>query len=76
MELDRKMLDRLLRMNDEQLSHLIRQIAAEGGIDPASLGISPDNVQSVRAALGGATEEDIARLNEIYTDYKQNRRSR
>lgn len=76
MELDRKMLDRLLRMNDEQLSQLIRQIAAEGGIDPASLGINPENVQSIRAALGGATEEDIARLNEIYADYRQNRRSR
>ncbi len=74
MELDRKMLERLLRMNDEQLAQVIRTVAAESGIDAATLGINPENVQSIRSALGGATEEDIQRLNEIYTDYKQNRR--
>ncbi|MBQ9760237.1 MAG: hypothetical protein IJW16_02685 [Clostridia bacterium] len=76
MQLDRKMLDRLLQMNDEQLTAFIKSVAAESGIDPAQLGINPNNVQSIRQALGSATDEDIAGLNGIYQDYRNNRHGR
>ena len=74
MQLDKKMLERLLNMNDEQLAEVIRQIAAETGIDPSALGLNPENIQSLRLALGMASSEDLQNLNLIYNDYKQNRR--
>ena len=74
MQLDKRMLDKLLAMNDEQLAEVIRQIAAETGIDPSALGLSPENIQSLRLALSMASNEDLQNLNMIYNDYKQNRR--
>ncbi len=74
MQLDKRMLDRLLTMNDEQLAELIRGIAHDAGIDPAQLGLNPDNVQSIRQALGSASDADIQAMNAVYNDYKQQRR--
>lgn len=74
MQLDRKMLDQVLTMNDEQLGELIRRIAAEAGVDPAVLGLNPQNVRALRQALGSATEKDIKELGVMYESYKQNRR--
>lgn len=74
MQLDQKMLNRLLSMNDEQLGALIGQIAQEAGIDPSELGLQPQNIATVRHALGNATEEDLAKLNGVYEDYRRNRR--
>ncbi len=76
MQLDKNMLNRLLTMNDDQLTSFIQKIASESGIDPAVLGINPNNIQSIRQALGGATEEDIRQLNAVYEDYNKNRRRR
>lgn len=75
MQLDKRMLERLLTMNDEQLADLIRSIATEAGIDPSQLGLNPDNVQSIRQALGGATDADVQAMNAVYNDYKQGRRN-
>jgi len=75
MQLDRKKLDRLLQMNDEQLGAVIQSIAKDAGIDPALLGINPQNVQSIRQALGGATEKDLEQLNQIYDTYRQKKPS-
>lgn len=76
MQLDQKMLNRLLAMNDEQLGALIGQIASEAGIDPAELGLQPQNIASIRQALGNATDADLEKLNRIYEDYRQNRRKK
>ncbi len=74
MQLDQKMLNRLLSMSDEQLASVIGKIAAESGIDPMLLGMNPENVQSIRQALGSAGEEELKQLGEIYTAYRQNQR--
>ncbi len=76
MQIDRNALNRILGMNDEQLSALITQIAKETGIDPAALGLNPQNIAGVRAALSGATESDIQKLDALYADYHRNRRQR
>lgn len=76
MQIDRNALSRILGMNDEQLSALITQIAKETGIDPAALGLNPQNIAGVRAALSGATESDIQKLDALYADYRRNRRQR
>ncbi|MBR3895384.1 MAG: hypothetical protein IKJ35_09635 [Clostridia bacterium] len=74
MQIDANMLNRLLAMNDEQLSAFIRGVAAEAGIDPAALGLDPNHVAQIRAALGGATEQDLKQLNDVYETYRKNRR--
>ena len=74
MQIDRKMLDRLLKMNDEQLGEVIETIAAEAGIDPATLGLDPRNVQNLRRALGSANDSDLRQINAIYESFKQNKR--
>ena len=74
MQIDQKMLDRLLAMNDEQLGEVIGSIAREAGIDPMTLGLNPNNIASIRQALGGATDEDLAQLNTVYNAYRQNRK--
>ncbi len=76
MQIDQKMLNRLLTMDDAQLGEIIKTIATEAGIDPAMLGLNPDNIQSIRQALGSATEQDLRQLNAVYDTYKQNRRGR
>lgn len=76
MKLDRNMLNRLLAMNDEQLGALIQKIASESGIDPSVLGINPANIQSIRKALGSATDDDLQKLNLLYDDYRKNRRGK
>lgn len=76
MQIDSKMLNRLLAMNDEQLGQVIQKIAAESGIDPAQLGINPQNIESVRAALGSVGDDELEGINRLYEEYKRNRRER
>ena len=76
MQIDQKAIRRLLSMNDEQLVAFMSQIAQEAGIDPGSFGIQPGDIQSIRRVLGGATEEDIQKMNLAYNEYKQNKRRR
>lgn len=74
MQIDRNTLNRILNMNDEQLGSLIVQIAEQTGIDPAALGLNPQNIAGVRQALSGATDSDIQKLDALYADYRRNRR--
>ena len=74
MQIDQKMLNRLLSMNDDQLGALIGQIATESGIDPSTLGIDAQNLTSIRTALSNATDADLEQLNRIWSDYRQNRK--
>ena len=76
MQIDQKMLNRLLTMNDEQLGNLIQEIAREAGIDPAALGMNPQNIADVRRALGSATDGDIQKMNEVYEEYRRQRRQK
>lgn len=74
MQIDANMINRLLAMNDDQLGAFIQGIAKEAGIDPATLGLNPNNIAQIRTALGGATAEDMKQLGEVYNAYRQNRK--
>ncbi len=76
MQIDQKMLNRLLTMDDKQLGDIIQTIATEAGIDPTLLGLNPQNIQSIRQALGSATDRDLEQLNAVYNTYKQNKKGR
>ena len=76
MQIDQKMLNRLLTMNDEQLGNLIGEIAREAGIEPSQLGLNPNNIAGIRQALGNATNEDLQKMNLIYEDYRRQKRQK
>ncbi len=75
MQIDSKMLNRLLAMNDEQLGEVIQKIATESGIDPTQLGINPQNIESVRSALGSIGDDELEGINRLYEDYRRNKRN-
>ena len=70
MQIDRASLERLLTLNDRQLKNVITRLAAESGIDPASFKIDTSDVQSIRRALMGASDADLARVAEMYEQNK------
>ena len=76
MQIDQKMLNRLLNMNDDQLGSLLQEIAKEAGIDPSTLGINPKNIADVRQALGNATNDDLQKMNAAYEEYRRQRRTK
>lgn len=73
MQFDKKQLDRLLTLNDDQLGALIQKIAVEAGIDASLLGINSQNIDRIRQALSNANEQDLEQLNDVYHAYKQNK---
>ncbi len=74
MQIDQRTLNRLLAMNDDQLAAVIGKIASESGIDPALLGLNPNNISEIRRALGSASPEDLQQLGAVYESYRQNRK--
>lgn len=76
MNIDKRMLERILTMDDAQLGALVENIAREAGINPADLGLQTDNIQSIRQALGSATDSDMEQLSKVYDDYRKNRSRR
>ena len=71
MKLDKRMVNRLLSLSDEQLGSVIQGIASEAGIDPLALGLTPDAIQRLRQALGMAQEEDVTKMGEILDSYRK-----
>ncbi len=73
MQIDRKNLEALLSMNDRQLMAVITRLLSQSGINPAEFNINPNDIASIRAALSGATDEDIER---VISQYEANKGSR
>ena len=64
MQLDRNALEKLLNMNDAQLKYVINKLAVDAGLDLSGFNISTNDIGSIRRALAGASDEDIARAAE------------
>lgn len=71
MQLDKQTLQKLLLMNDRQLASVIRSLAENSGLDLSTFNIRPDDIQSIRKALSGATDEDLARAADQLRDFKK-----
>ena len=71
MQLDRNAINRMLTLNDDQLKSLIRSLAENSGLDLSAFQISPNDVASIRRALAGATDADLARAAEQIRDAKK-----
>lgn len=76
MQIDREALEKLLTLNDRQLKMVIGKLAADSGIDPASLNIDPKSIESIRRALSSATDADLERIARAYEQNQKNKKSR
>ena len=65
MQLDKKTLDRLLNLNDNQLRLLLGRLLTEYGVDPAAVPLAKLDVSRLREVLRGATETDVARFQQL-----------
>ena len=74
MQIDRKTLQYLQNMDDAKLTALLQKIAQGSGISPAVLGADPNDLRSIRAALGSATEADLQKINDLYAAYRRGER--
>ena len=63
-QIDRKTLERLLNLNDDQLRFIIGKAAATTGADLSEFNISADDIAGARKALATATDEDLRRISE------------
>ena len=70
MQIDRSALEKLLSLNDRQLQYFITKLATESGIDPATFNMDLKDVQSIRRALSGATDQDLELVTKIYEQNK------
>ena len=62
MQLDRKGLDKLLALDDNQLRRVLRGLLTQYGIDPSAIPLDQFDIGKLRAILQTATDEDIARF--------------
>ena len=60
MKLDRRAIQALLALDDDQLRAVIRGFAAKSGVSANTLQLTQSDMASIRKALQTATEEDIA----------------
>ena len=62
MQLDRNSLDRLLRLNDDQLRGVLGKLLIEYGVDVSRVPLQQMDMKALRAVLAAATDEDITRF--------------
>lgn len=62
MQLDKKSLDRLLKLNDEQLRAVIGKLLTEYGVDVSRVPLATLDMSALRAVLQMANAEDLSRL--------------
>lgn len=71
MQLDKRMIDMILKLNDEQLWKTIQLVASKSGMDIKSIQM-PKDMSKLRGALSGLNEEDIKRANVLLKKGKKN----
>lgn len=66
MQLDKKNLDRLLKLNDDQLRGVLGKLLAEYGVDVSRVPLGQMDMTALRSVLSAATDEDIARFMQMF----------
>ena len=74
MQIDQKMLNRLLSMDDKHFVELIRSVATEAGIDPSQIMLDSKGIADIRHALSVASNQDLQQISDIYRAYRQNQK--
>ena len=65
MQPDKKTLDRLLALNDDQLRFVLRRLLGQYGLDASAVPLDKLDMTRVRQVVGQATDADIARFFQL-----------
>lgn len=71
MKLDKRALERLLALSDDQLLQVIQKLAAESGINLGAMNIGKGDLARLRAALHGADDGDLERMKQQFGQFGQ-----
>ena len=71
MNIDKNLLETLAGLDDATLTASIRAIAAASGVDLTGASFDKAQLDALRAAMGGATDADIARAKDILKGYRK-----
>ena len=66
MQLDKKSLERLLMLSDDQLRGVLGKLLSEYGVDVSRVPLAQMDMTALRAVLGVATERDIANFLQTF----------
>ncbi len=67
MQLDKKSLERLLRLNDDALRGVLGHLLTEYGVDTSRVPLENLDMTALRALLSAATDEDISRFLQVFS---------
>ena len=70
MTLDKRAVDMLLTLDDKRLALVIKKLLTDAGVDASGINFGASELSGIRAALSGATNEDLARATELIQNYK------
>lgn len=71
MNIDKNLLSQLAGLDDKSLIAAIRMFAASGGIDIGNAPLDKSRLDALRAAMRGATDEDVANAKKLFEGYKK-----
>ena len=66
MQLDKKSLERLLMLSDDQLRGVLGKLLSEYGVDVSRVPLAQMDMTALRTVLGAATERDIANFLQTF----------
>ena len=66
MPLDKKQIDRLLRLNDDQLRAVLEKLLASYGVDVSRVPLATLDVGALRGLLQNASEQDVERFLQMF----------
>lgn len=65
MKIDKKMIDAVLKLNDEQLWNTIQLFAKKSGVSEVSTMEKPQDMAKIRGALASLNDTDIGKITEM-----------
>lgn len=71
MKLEKKMIDQLLALPDEKLWQMFQLFAMGNGLKMGDKAPDAVGMRKLRAVLGAVTDEDIGRVTDLISVYKE-----
>ena len=72
MKIDKKMIDMVLKLNDDQLWKTVQLVGAKSGFNGIKDMEKPKDMSKIRSTLSSLTDEDIARVTDLIKKGKSN----
>ena len=72
MKIDKKVLDKILTLNDEQLWKAIQLVASKSGLSSIKDIEQPKDMSKIRSTLSKINDDDISQISELIKKGKTN----